>query len=161
MRQTSVGRLPTTSLSAHASTLLSDTSMCEGTNASSKREKTGVTRKLTNAVLLPTALGLCLILLIYLVLLLEDVPRWGGDTKDVMVRLETANIARLALSKAEHTGEIFGRVKANLVQLQAFGEQVLMDEPVTTVIDEYVESVPGLSLQEQKNLLENWNFSSW
>lgn len=112
-------------------------------------------------MLLPTALGLCLILLMYLVLLLEDVPRWGGDTKDVMVRLETANIARLALSKAEHAGEIFGRVKANLVQLQAFGEQVLMDEPVTTVIDEYVESVPGLSLQEQENLLENWNFSSW
>lgn len=135
--------------------------MCQGTNVSSEREKkTGVTKKLTNAVLLPTALGFCLILVIYLVLLLEDVPRWGMDTKDVMVGLETANIARLALSKAEHVGEIFGRVKANLVQLQAFGEQILMEEPVVAVVDEYVESVPGLSLQEQ-NLLDNWNFSSW
>lgn len=134
--------------------------MCEGANGSSKGEKTGVANKLTNAVLLPTALGFCLILVIYLVLLLEDTPRWGGGTKDVMVELETVNIARLALTKAEHAGEIFGRVRANLVQLQAFGEQMLLEEPVTAVVDEYVESVSGLSLQQQE-LVENWNFSSW
>lgn len=134
--------------------------MCEGTNVNPRREKTGVTKKLTNAVLVPTALGFCLILVIYLVLLLEDVPRWGGDSKDVMVGLETANIARLALTKAEHAEEIFARVKANLVQLQAFGEQILMEEPVTAVVDEYVESVSGLRLQQQ-DLVDSWSFSSW
>lgn len=123
---------------------------------SSNRENTGLAKKLTNAVLLPTAVGLCLILILYVVLVLDDVPRWGAESKDVMIGLEVVNIDRLALTKAEHTGEIFARVKENLMQLQAFGEQILTIEPETVVVDDYVESFPGLQQPS-----ETWNYSSW
>ena len=119
----------------------------------------GLAKKLTNTVLLPTALGLCLILVAYVALLLEDVPHWGGESKDVMIELETANIGRLALRKTERIEEIFARAKESLSQLQAFGEQILMEEPETAVVNEYVDSVYGLRVQDPSE--GNWNFSSW
>lgn len=77
-----------------------------------------------------------------------------------MIALEAANIDRLALAKAEHTGEIFSRVQENLLQLQAFGEQILMTVPETTVVEEYVESIPGLEMEMELEM-ENWDHSSW
>lgn len=125
-------------------------------STSSNRENRGLAKKLSHAVLLPTVFGCCAILILYVISVLEDVPGWGAESKDVMIALEAVNIDRLALTKAEHTGEIFARVKENLLQLQAFGEQILMMEPETVVVNEYVESFPSL-----QHSTDTWNHSSW
>ncbi|CAM9357367.1 unnamed protein product, partial [Hapterophycus canaliculatus] len=120
-------------------------------------KKVGLAKKLTNVVLFSTALGLCLTLCIYVVLVLEDVPTWGSESKDVMRDQESLNINRLAVAKADHIGEIFARVKENLLQLQAWGEQILLANPETLVVDEYVESFSGLG----NDTARNWNHSTW
>lgn len=120
-------------------------------------EKAGLAKKLANAVLLSTGIGLCLILAIYVALMLNDVPKWGVATKEVMKETEKINIGRLALAKAEHTGEIFAQVKENLLLLQAVGEQILLTEPETVVVDDYVKSFSGL----QQQAADDWNHSAW
>lgn len=120
-------------------------------------EKAGLAKKLTNVVLFSTATGLCLTLCIYVVLVLEDVPTWGSESKDVMREQEGLNINRLAVAKADHIGEIFARVKENLLQLQAWGEQILLTDPETVVVDGYIMSFSGL----QQHAADSWNFSSW
>ncbi|CAM9127088.1 unnamed protein product [Scytosiphon promiscuus] len=119
-------------------------------------EKAGLARKLTTVVLLSTAAGLCLILCIYVVLVLEDVPTWGSESQDTMREQEGLNINRLAIAKADHVGEIFARVKENLLQLQAWGGQILLTDPENLVVDEYVQSFSGLQQHPA-----NWKYSTW
>ncbi|CBJ25694.1 ATP-binding region, ATPase-like [Ectocarpus siliculosus] len=120
-------------------------------------EKVGLAKKLANAVLLSTGIGLCSILALYVALMLNDVPEWGAMTREVMIETEMKNIDRLALAKAEHTGEIYARVKENLLLLQAVGEQILLTEPETVVVDDYVKSFSGL----QQQAADDWNHSTW
>ncbi|CAM9362022.1 unnamed protein product [Ectocarpus fasciculatus] len=131
--------------------------MSDHPSTASAGEKVGLAKKLANAVLLSTGIGLCLILALYVALMLNDVPGWGVKTKEVMIETEMKNIDRLAVAKAEHTGEIYARVKENLLLLQAVGEQILLTEPETLVVDDYVKSFPGLQQQEAGD----WNHSTW
>lgn len=120
-------------------------------------EKRGLAKKLTGSVVAVVALGVCVIVAIYVAFTLHNVPDWGADTKAAMIELELRNIGRLATDKAGHTAEIFRRVSEGLLQLQAFGEQVLLDVPQSMIIDgDFIADFSGL-VQETKD----WEHSSW
>lgn len=120
-------------------------------------DKKGLAKQLQSSVVAIIAAGLGLVLAIYVVSTMNNVPDWGMETKDAMIQLELRNIQRLASDKAAHTAMIFGRQKEVLLQLQAFGEQTLLTNPKTMmVVDNYISSFSGL-LQRT----EDWNHSAW
>lgn len=123
--------------------------MPEGTTTTTTtmpmKEEKGLARKLGSSVVAVIAAGLCLVLINYAVFITESIPDWGSETKDAMVELEQANMARLASDKAEHTGYVFGLMKDALQQLQGFAEQALpLAGSETMEVDRYLMSFPGL-----------------
>lgn len=118
--------------------------------------KKGLARKLVCAVLSAVLIGVCLLLAMQVFLTLTAVPDWGGDIQDVMIELEQANLDRLAKDKAGFVTEIFGRVDEAMLHVQAFAEQVLLDDPKTMVVDAHLAGFSGLNQSS-----ESWEHSAW
>lgn len=89
-------------------------------------------------------------------LTLLSLDDWGKDTKNTIVGLEVENLKKLATDKAEYMTEVFGRVKQEVLQLQAFAEQSLLDSQEKLVVDNYLKAVSGLETSS-----ETWNHSVW
>ena len=116
----------------------------------------GLARKLTCSVVSVVFTGVMLIFFLQLGLILSAVPDWGSGTKDSMIKLEERNLEKLSSDKAEYVTEIFGRLKEGILQAQAFAEQVLLDNPETMAVEDFLQSYPGLDQDE-----ETWEHSVW
>lgn len=118
--------------------------------------KQHISTKLTCCITFVVALGVLVILLIQVTATLTAVPTWERDARNSMIDLEMENLARLASDKAEFVGEVFGRLEEGILQLQNFAGEILVPDPKTLLVKEYLTAYPGI-LQENRT----WEHSVW
>ena len=116
----------------------------------------GLARKLTCSVVSVVFTGVMLIFFLQLGLILRVVPDWGSGTKDSTIELEQQNLEKLSSDKAEYVTKIFERLKEGILQVQAFAEQVLLENPETMFVEDFLQSESGLDQDE-----ETWEHSVW
>ena len=116
----------------------------------------GLARKLTCSVVSVIFAGVMLIFFLQLGLILGAVPDWGSGTEQSMIKLELQNLEKLSSDKAEYVTEVFGRLKEGILQAQTFAEQILLDNPTTMVVDNYLQSYSGLDQDKV-----TWEHSVW